>query len=243
MYIPCMEAGTVCPNNTLEHDSDPLIDPPPPLVLPSSIRPFANLGCLFPAYLVIFCAFYLLSVTLLSQPGSWLKSFAILSVLTAHAVIFNLSPLKEAVDCSEEYSFPSHGDLIPESWYLGIFAGVVVLVLFSLNRRLLELPRFADNIIKIKTISSTYMAASGLSPLKQAKVTDETYKILLLYGYLFEQRGLVNVKGKGQLMTYYLVGRGPELTDEQVQKLLDEQAALEESQQNCQPLGSTLESH
>ena len=30
-----------------------------------------------------------------------------------------------------------------------------------------------------------------------------------LYGYTFEQRGLVKVKGKGQLMTYYLTGRGP----------------------------------
>lgn len=62
-------------------------------------------------------------------------------------------------------------------------------------------------------------------------MTDETYKILLLYGYQFEQRGLVNVKGKGQLMTYYLIGRGPEPTDEQVQKMLEEQAAMEQQQQ------------
>lgn len=27
------------------------------------------------------------------------------------------------------------------------------------------------------------------------------------FGYRFEQRGLVAVKGKGQLMTYYLVGK------------------------------------
>jgi adenylate cyclase 3 len=155
---------------------------------------------------------------------------------------------------------------------------------------LLEVPQFKDNIFKIKTISSTYMAASGLSPSKQVKmesplkvrwmhlsllvefafelkralscineqsfnhfvlkmginhgpitagvigarkphydiwgnsvnvasrmestgkagciqVTEETYKILLCFGYKFEQRGLVNVKGKGQLMTYYIVGR------------------------------------
>ena len=90
----------------LETESEaPSIDPLPPLVLPSSLRPFSDLGCLFPAYLVIFCAFYLLSVTLLPQPGSWLKSFAILLVLTAHAVFVNLSPLKDAIDCSEELSF------------------------------------------------------------------------------------------------------------------------------------------
>ena len=44
-------------------------------------------------------------------------------------------------------------------------------VFFPLKFQLLELPKFMDNIIKIKTISSTYMAASGLSPLKQANVS------------------------------------------------------------------------
>lgn len=158
---------------------------------------------------------------------------------------------------------------------------------------LLESPRFRD-IIKIKTIGSTYMAASGLSggsaegkvadehapverrwahlallvdfalELKHAlqsineqsfnhfvlkmginhgpitagvigarkphydiwgntvnvasrmestgkagciQVTEETCRILERFGYEFEQRGLVAVKGKGQLMTYYLLGR------------------------------------
>lgn len=28
-----------------------------------------------------------------------------------------------------------------------------------------------------------------------------------LYGYKFEQRGLIKVKGKGELMTYFLVGK------------------------------------
>jgi hypothetical protein len=32
--------------------------------------------------------------------------------------------------------------------------------------------------------------------------------ILKHFGYVFEQRGLVSVKGKGQLMTYYLIGKG-----------------------------------
>lgn len=36
------------------------------------------------------------------------------------------------------------------------------------------------------------------------QVTQETCEILQKYGYCFEQRGLVAVKGKGELMTYYL---------------------------------------
>ena len=39
------------------------------------------------------------------------------------------------------------------------------------------------------------------------QVTEETSQILGQFGYTFEQRGLVAVKGKGQLMTYYLVGK------------------------------------
>ncbi|CAG2053210.1 unnamed protein product [Timema podura] len=42
------------------------------------------------------------------------------------------------------------------------------------------------------------------------QVTDETMGILQHFGYVFEQRGLVSVKGKGQLMTYYLIGKGDE---------------------------------
>ncbi|BES89308.1 CurlyCc [Nesidiocoris tenuis] len=153
---------------------------------------------------------------------------------------------------------------------------------------LLELKKFQD-IIKIKTIGSTYMAASGLNPQTVTKddsiksrwlhlsllvefafemrkalqsineqsfnhfvlkmgvnhgpitagvigarkphydiwgntvnvasrmestgkagciqVTEETSEILKHFGYQFEQRGLVAVKGKGQLMTYYLVSK------------------------------------
>ncbi|XP_025417726.1 adenylate cyclase type 3 [Sipha flava] len=40
------------------------------------------------------------------------------------------------------------------------------------------------------------------------QVTEETCTILQHFGFKFEQRGLVAVKGKGQLMTYYLVGKG-----------------------------------
>lgn len=39
------------------------------------------------------------------------------------------------------------------------------------------------------------------------QVTEETCQILQMFGYTFEQRGLVAVKGKGQLMTYYLIGK------------------------------------
>lgn len=39
------------------------------------------------------------------------------------------------------------------------------------------------------------------------QVTEETCQILQTFGYTFEQRGLVAVKGKGQLMTYYLQGK------------------------------------
>lgn len=38
-------------------------------------------------------------------------------------------------------------------------------------------------------------------------MTEETCQILQNFGYQFEQRGLVAVKGKGQLMTYYLLGK------------------------------------
>jgi len=54
------------------------------------------------------------------------------------------------------------------------------------------------------------------------QVTEDTYHILRLYGYTFEQRGLVTVKGKGQLMTYYLIGKGKELSDEKIQNMIQE---------------------
>ena len=39
------------------------------------------------------------------------------------------------------------------------------------------------------------------------QVVEETAKILQEFGFIFEQRGLVSVKGKGKLMTYYLIGK------------------------------------
>ncbi|KAK9882910.1 hypothetical protein WA026_023709 [Henosepilachna vigintioctopunctata] len=44
------------------------------------------------------------------------------------------------------------------------------------------------------------------------QVTEETCEILKCFGYQFEQRGLVAVKGKGQLMTYYLLGKTGKIT-------------------------------
>ncbi|GJQ82981.1 Ac3 [Trypoxylus dichotomus] len=44
------------------------------------------------------------------------------------------------------------------------------------------------------------------------QVTEETCEILQHFGYQFEQRGLVAVKGKGQLMTYYLLGKTGKIT-------------------------------
>lgn len=43
-------------------------------------------------------------------------------------------------------------------------------------------------------------------------MTEETCQILEAFGYQFEQRGLVAVKGKGQLMTYYLLGKSGKIT-------------------------------
>lgn len=49
------------------------------------------------------------------------------------------------------------------------------------------------------------MESTGKAGMIQ--VTAETCQILQAFGYYFEQRGLVAVKGKGQLMTYYLQGK------------------------------------
>ncbi|XP_013181061.1 PREDICTED: adenylate cyclase type 3 [Papilio xuthus] len=170
---------------------------------------------------------------------------------------------------------------------------------------LLENSKFSKDIIKIKTISSTYMAASGLNPTRQMQpsdgvlvrwahlaclvefalelqrvltaineqsfnhfvlrlgvnhgpitagvigarkphydiwgntvnvasrmestgkagciqVTEETCQILQCFGYYFEQRGLVAVKGKGQLMTYYLQGKRDSVTGEPEKSMMED---------------------
>ncbi|KAF2362285.1 Adenylyl cyclase class-3/4/guanylyl cyclase [Trinorchestia longiramus] len=42
------------------------------------------------------------------------------------------------------------------------------------------------------------------------QVTQDTTRILEHFGYIFEQRGVIAVKGKGDLLTYYIVGKKPE---------------------------------
>jgi hypothetical protein len=42
------------------------------------------------------------------------------------------------------------------------------------------------------------------------QVVEETANILQHFGFQFDQRGLISVKGKGKLMTYYLTGRQPQ---------------------------------
>ncbi|XP_074658737.1 adenylate cyclase type 3-like [Tubulanus polymorphus] len=49
------------------------------------------------------------------------------------------------------------------------------------------------------------MESTGISG--RIQVVEATMKILIKFGYAFEKRGLVNVKGKGQLMTYYVNGK------------------------------------
>ncbi|XP_063838835.1 adenylate cyclase type 3 [Ostrinia nubilalis] len=59
------------------------------------------------------------------------------------------------------------------------------------------------------------------------QVTEETCHILENFGYYFEQRGLVAVKGKGQLMTYYLQGKHASGTPQPI-KQPDDVSALDE---------------
>lgn len=57
------------------------------------------------------------------------------------------------------------------------------------------------------TLTLIYLCLQSLNIVNFAQVTEETCHILETFGYYFEQRGLVAVKGKGQLMTYYLQGK------------------------------------
>ncbi|KAI1243164.1 hypothetical protein IHE44_0000746 [Lamprotornis superbus] len=71
---------------------------------------------------------------------------------------------------------------------------------------LLSKPKFSG-VEKIKTIGSTYMAATGLSATpnqEQCQVTEETNNVLQTLGYMSTCRGIINVKGKGELKTYFV---------------------------------------
>jgi adenylate cyclase 3 len=62
--------------------------------------------------------------------------------------------------------------------------------------QILDQPRFKDKIIKIKTIGSTYMAASGLNPQTQAYASDsmrERWRHLsLLVDFVMEMKGVLD---------------------------------------------------
>jgi hypothetical protein len=38
--------------------------------------------------------------------------------------------------------------------------------------------------------------------------------------YIFEQRGIIHVKGKGEMMTYWLKGRNPQSSAAQAQQIV-----------------------
>ncbi|XP_058057684.1 adenylate cyclase type 3 [Anopheles bellator] len=63
------------------------------------------------------------------------------------------------------------------------------------------------------------------------QVTEETCQILQTFGYTFEQRGLVAVKGKGQLMTYYLQGKIPRPAVPTASPILQNLTAMETVQE------------
>ncbi|XP_042903090.1 adenylate cyclase type 3 isoform X2 [Parasteatoda tepidariorum] len=52
------------------------------------------------------------------------------------------------------------------------------------------------------------------------QVVEETARILEEFDYVFEQRGMVAVKGKGNLMTYYLLGRKSDLNKSPVKPVV-----------------------
>jgi hypothetical protein len=75
------------------------------------------------------------------------------------------------------------------------------------------------------------------------QVTEETCQILQLYGYTFEQRGLVAVKGKGQLMTYYLQGRSEKPPPSPIMPAMQTVLEVEEPQQAPPAMITTVQAH
>ncbi|MEQ2187523.1 hypothetical protein GOODEAATRI_005576 [Goodea atripinnis] len=78
--------------------------------------------------------------------------------------------------------------------------------LMSNPRNMLMDKECYKDIEKIKTIGSTYMAAVGLVPTIGTKVTEEVYRMLNT-NYDLVCRGKVSVKGKGEMLTYFLEGK------------------------------------
>jgi hypothetical protein len=58
-------------------------------------------------------------------------------------------------------------------------------------------------LLKTVTVSIVVFQSVAIS----FQVVEDTMLILEEFGYKFEKRGLVKVKGKGELVTYFLVGK------------------------------------
>ena len=61
------------------------------------------------------------------------------------------------------------------------------------------------NLALSETPKTGFVASRPIYPLLQ--VTQEMYNILAPKGYILQCRGYVNVKGKGDMVTYFLVDR------------------------------------
>lgn len=96
-------------------------------------------------------------------------------------------------------------------WFVGDAFSCISIQHHSYFRFLNEISciNFNSDIFIVKNLLlSTVNVASRMESTGKAgaiQVTQETCEILQTFGYSFEQRGLVAVKGKGQLMTYYLL--------------------------------------
>ncbi|GIY78980.1 adenylate cyclase type 3 [Caerostris extrusa] len=76
----------------------------------------------------------------------------------------------------------------------------------------------------LRHVGNTVNVSSRMESTGKAgciQVVEETARILEEFDYVFEQRGLVAVKGKGNLMTYYLLGRKSDLKNSPVKSNLD----------------------
>lgn len=59
----------------------------------------------------------------------------------------------------------------------------------------------------IKKLYENFLKSKGTGKAGAIQVTQETRQILEQFGYTFIERGLVMVKGKGELLTFYLQGK------------------------------------